>query len=35
MMLLDILWFQKLLGLIKKKAPMIKINTISDNKIWS
>ena len=27
--------FQKLLGLIKKKALMIKINTISNNKKWS
>ena len=34
-MSLDILWFPKLLGLIKRKAPMIKINIISDNKTWS
>ena len=34
MMLLDILWYQKLLGLIKLKALMIKINVITNNISW-
>ena len=34
MMWLDIHWYQKLLGLIKPKALMIKINVIISNKKW-
>ena len=34
MMLLDIHWYLKLLGLIKLKALMIKINVITNNVNW-